>query len=188
VDADGQVTRLIVLRGNSGSGKSSVAAGVRACYGRGIAIVSQDYLRRHVLHERDVPGAANIGLISTVARYALGQGFHVIMDGIFDSRRYAAMLDALRRDHRGPSHWYYLDVPFEETMRRHATRPQATEFGRAEMRSWYRPLDLLPGGYEQVIPASSALDGTVRQVMRETGLRHPAPPPDQVAAPEGAQG
>jgi hypothetical protein len=39
-------TRLVVLRGNSGSGKSSAAAEVRARYGRGIALVGQDYLRR----------------------------------------------------------------------------------------------------------------------------------------------
>jgi hypothetical protein len=116
------------------------------------------------------PGGANIGLIDTVARYALDHGFHVILDGILDSRRYAAMLDALRRDHRGISFWYYLDVPFEETMRRHATRPQATEFGRAEMQSWYRELDLLPGGIEHVIPAVSSLEETVRQVMRDAGL------------------
>jgi hypothetical protein len=109
-------TRLVVLRGNSGSGKSSVAAEVRARYGRGIALVGQDYLRRIVLRERDAPGGANIGLIDTVARYALDHGFHVILDGILDSRRYAAMLEALRRDHCGVSCWYYLDVPFEETM------------------------------------------------------------------------
>lgn len=90
-----------------------------------MALVGQDYLRRIVLRERDLPGRANIGLIDTVARYTLDHGFHVILDGILDSRRYAAMLDALRRDHRGVSCWYYLDVPFEETMRRHATRPQA---------------------------------------------------------------
>lgn len=163
-------TRLIVLRGNSGSGKSSVAAEVRARHGRGMALVGQDYLRRIVLCERDLPGGANIGLIDTVARYALDHGFHVILDGILDSRRYAAMLDALRRDHRGVSCWYYLDVPFEETMRRHATRPQAAEFGHDEMRRWYRELDLLPGGIEQIIPASNSLDDTVRQVMRDTGL------------------
>lgn len=163
-------TRLIVLRGNSGSGKSSVAAEVRARCGRGIALVGQDYLRRIVLRERDLPGGANIGLIDTVARYALNHGFHVILDGILDSRRYAAMLDALRRDHRGTSHWYYLDVPFEETMRRHTSRPQADEFGHDEMRRWYRELDLLPGGIEQIIPASNSLDDTVRQVMGDAGL------------------
>jgi predicted kinase len=165
-----KTTRLIVLRGNSGSGKSSVAAEVCARYGRGIALVGQDYLRRVVLRERDIPGGANIGLIDSVARYALAHGFHVILDGILDSRRYAGMLEALGRDHRGASFWYYLDVPFEETMRRHATRPQAAEFGRAEMQRWYREHDLLPGGIEQIIPASNSLDDTVRQVMCDAGL------------------
>ncbi len=59
-----------MLRGNSASGKSAVAAEVRARYGRGIALVGQDNLRRVVLRERDTPDGANIGLIDTVARYA----------------------------------------------------------------------------------------------------------------------
>lgn len=63
-------TRLIVLRGNSASGKSSVAACIRDRFGRGLALVGQDNLRRVVLRERDRPGAANIGLIDTVASTA----------------------------------------------------------------------------------------------------------------------
>jgi hypothetical protein len=65
------LAKLIVLRGNSASGKTSVATGIRDRYGRGIAIVSQDNLRRTVLRERDTPGGANIGLIDAVTRYAL---------------------------------------------------------------------------------------------------------------------
>ncbi|MFF4041395.1 hypothetical protein [Streptomyces sp. NPDC001816] len=42
-------TRLVVLRGNSASGKSSVAAGLREKFGRGLALVGQDNLRRIVL-------------------------------------------------------------------------------------------------------------------------------------------
>jgi hypothetical protein len=123
-----------------------------------------------VLRERDVPGGANIGLIDTVARYALDHGFHVIIDGILRADAYAAMLDGLHRDHQGLSRFYYLDVPFEETMRRHQTRPQAAEFGRAEMSCWYRGRDLLPGGIEQVIPDANSLQATVRLVMDEAGL------------------
>ncbi len=62
------------------------------------------------------------------------------------------------------------DTSFEETMRRHATRPQVAEFGEAEMRGWYRALDLLPGGVEQIIPATNSLEETVRQVMRDADL------------------
>ena len=74
--------RLIVIRGNSASGKSAVAAEIRRRHGRGLAIVGQDTLRRHVLAERDVPGGANIDLIDLTARFALDRGFHVIVEGI----------------------------------------------------------------------------------------------------------
>ena len=163
-------TRLILLRGNSASGKSSVAAELRARYGRGLALVGQDNLRRDVLRERDVPDGTNIGLIDTVARYALDHGYHVVVEGILYAAHYGTMLDALRRDHRGRTCAYYLDVPFAETVRRHATKPQAAEYGEAELRDWYRPLDLLPGGAETVIPAASGLEETAERVLREAGL------------------
>ena len=54
--------KLIVLRGNSASGKTSVATGIRNRDGRGIAIVSQDNLRRTVLRERDTPGGRMVYL------------------------------------------------------------------------------------------------------------------------------
>jgi hypothetical protein len=163
-------TRLIVIRGNSASGKSSVAAGIRARFGRGVALVGQDNLRRTVLRERDEPGAANVGLIGLVARHALDSGFHVVIEGILYSAHYGSMLARLRTDHRGLTRCYYLDVPFEETLRRHATKPEAEEYGEAEMRDWYRRLDLLPALGETVVPASSDLDATVRQILHETGL------------------
>jgi hypothetical protein len=43
------------------------------------------------------------------------------------------------RSHRGGSHVFYLDVSLDESLRRHATRPQAADFTGAEMRSWYLP-------------------------------------------------
>ncbi|GAA2589653.1 kinase [Streptomyces roseoviolaceus] len=163
-------TRLVVLRGNSASGKSSVAVGLREKFGRGLALVGQDNLRRVVLRERDRPGAANIGLIDLTARYALDAGFHVVVEGILYADRYGDMLARLRADHRGPTHGYYLDVPFAETLARHATKPIADEVGEAQLRDWHRPLDLLPGGTETVIGAGSALHETVDRIMLETGL------------------
>ncbi|MGY5125386.1 kinase [Streptomyces nigrescens] len=163
-------TRLVVLRGNSASGKSSVAAGLREEFGRGLALVGQDNLRRSVLRERDRPGAANIGLIDTVARYALDAGYHVVVEGILYADHYGDMLAQLRADHRGRTHGYYLDVPFAETLARHATKPQAGEYGEAEMRGWYRARDLLPGAVETVIGADSALAETVNRILLDTGL------------------
>ncbi|MFF7763928.1 P-loop NTPase family protein [Streptomyces griseorubiginosus] len=165
-------TRLIVLRGNSASGKSSVAAGLRERFGRGLALVGQDNLRRIVLRERDRPGAANIGLIDLTTRYALDAGFHVVVEGILYADRYGDMLAQLRADHRGPTHGYYMDVPFGETLARHATKPIADEVNEAQLRDWYRERDLLPGGIETVIGADTALHETVDRILNETGLAH----------------
>lgn len=161
-------TRLIVLRGNSGAGKSTVARALRDAYGRGMAWVSQDLIRRIILREHDRPGAANIGLIDQVARYSLDHGYHVVLDGIFCADRYEPMLAALNRDHLGVSRFYYLDVSMEEALRRHATRPQAAEFSKDDMRRWYRTGDLLGVIREHVIPESSTLPETVSLILAET--------------------
>ncbi|MGV9267868.1 AAA family ATPase [Kitasatospora sp. NPDC003701] len=167
-------TVLIVLRGNSGSGKSSIAAALRARYGRGIALVGQDNLRRTVLHERDTDGAAAIGLVDTVARYALDHGFHVVVEGILSAARYGPMLGRLAADHRGRTRLYYLDVDLAETLRRHALRPQAAEFGSEEMADWYVGGDLLPGDVERVIGQDSTLEQSVGRILEDAGLTPPA--------------
>jgi predicted kinase len=163
-------TRLIVLRGNSGSGKSSVARALRSAYGDGIAWVSQDLIRRTILKEKDRPGGANIGLIDQVTRYSLDHDYHVVLDGILDSDRYEPMLAALRRDHAGRSFFYYLEASLAETLRRHDTRREADEFTHADMRSWYRPMDLLTGIAEHVISQTSTLQQTTARIIAETGL------------------
>ncbi|WP_285705843.1 kinase [Microtetraspora sp. NBRC 16547] len=158
-------TRLIVVRGNSGSGKTSAARAVRAAYGRGLALVSQDTIRRELLRERDVPGGVNIGLIDAIVRYSLDHGYSVLLEGILTASRYGTMLQALRRDHAGMSAFFYLDVSFPETLRRHDTRPQRLEFSPDQMREWYRERDLLPGDWETVIGEDSSLDATAQRLL-----------------------
>lgn len=80
------------------------------------------------------------------------------------------MLTALISDHAGRAFAYFLDVPFPETLRRHATKTGTLKYGEAEMRQWYRGLDLLPGGIEHVIPAESSLEETVSKIMADAGL------------------
>lgn len=165
-----QSSKLIILRGNSASGKSSVAAEIRNRYGYGLAVVGQDNLRRVVLREKDVPSGANIGLIDLTARHALDHGFHVIIEGILYSSHYGSMLTTLRADHLGATCLYYMHVPFGETLRRHATKPQAAEYGEAEMSAWYRELDLLPDGIEHIIAAEASLNDSVELIMSGIGL------------------
>ncbi|WP_433259712.1 hypothetical protein ACQPYK_48975 (plasmid) [Streptosporangium sp. CA-135522] len=80
------------------------------------------------------------------------------------------MLAALRRDHPGPASFFYLDIPLAETLRRHTTRPQRSQFSGEQMRQWYRERDLLPEGDETIIGQDSPLETTVQQILRESGL------------------
>jgi len=105
-----------------------------------------------------------------VARSALSRGFSAIVEGILRTDHYAEMLTALIGDHGDLTCCYYLDVPFDETVRRHSTKAQAVQYGAAEMREWYRELDLLPGGIEQVIPAETPQDEIVRRIMSDSRL------------------
>lgn len=162
--------RLIVIRGNSGSGKSSVAEGIRASYGPGVAWIEQDYIRRMIFAELDEPDGANITAIEQLATLALGRGFHAVVEGIMPTARYAAMLARLAGWHSGDSHFFYLDVPFEETTRRHATRAKASAFSAEEMRSWYQHRDLLDQPRETVIDASSSLEQTIKLIAETAGL------------------
>ncbi|WP_411120317.1 kinase [Streptomyces sp. 058-1L] len=171
-------TRRIVVRRNSASGKSSVAAGLREKFGRNLAIVAQDNLRRIVLRERDRPGGANIGLIDLTARYALDNGFHVVVEGILYADRYGPMLQDLVRAHRGVSRCYYLDVPYAETVRRRATKLDTAYLQQVtpeHLKDWYRARDLLPDCLETVIGVDSSLEDTVAQILHESRLDAIAP-------------
>lgn len=175
----------MIVRGNSGAGKTSVATAVRAQLASTCAVVGQDVIRRTILKERDTPGGANIGLVSTVARYALDNGFAVIVEGILHAGHYGDMLTELVADHRGRTGIYYLDVSFEESLRRHATRPQAAEFGPDDMRQWYRARDLLRLPGEQVVPHSSSLDETTHRILCDNFRPVACPRCEQAAAVSG---
>jgi len=163
---------LIVLRGNSGSGKSTVARAVRDRYGRGCALIEQDYLRRTILREHD--GLESTGIapefIAQAAAFALRNGYHVILEGILTAQRYGPTLRDLINEHSGPSFVYYFDIPYEETVRRHVTRSLATEFGADEMRDWYRHRDVLGTPGEHLIDESSSLDEIVDLVLDTSDL------------------
>ncbi|WP_344192551.1 kinase [Kribbella karoonensis] len=159
-------TRLITLRGNSGSGKSMVAAGIRAARPVGtVAVLGQDVIRREILGTGDDAGGHPVGLIDLAARYLLGQGFDLIIEGILNAKWYSQVLPGLVADHRGVSRSYIYDLSFEETVRRHSTKPVAKAFGEAEMRQWYRGFQPITDLDESVITADESLDSTVARIL-----------------------
>jgi adenylylsulfate kinase-like enzyme len=165
-------TRLVILRGNSASGKSTIAKLLRERLGRGVAWVEQDYLRRTVLREHDRPGLPNLGLIDVTTRYALDAGYHVIAEGTFGAQRYGEMLRRLTDDHEGLTKLYYFDVPLEETQRRHQTKPLVT-VGPEKLYEWYHYRDLLGFVDESIITADESEEQIVTRLVSEVGSGDP---------------
>ncbi|MFE7236210.1 hypothetical protein ACFVAF_37490 [Streptomyces sp. NPDC057596] len=73
----------------------------------------------------------------------------------------------------GASRCYYLDAPLQETIVRHATKPDQAylvQVADPHLRDWYRERDLLPSGTETLIDSSSTLSETVERITHESGL------------------
>ena len=142
---------LIILRGNSGCGKTSTARLLQHQLGYGTMLVSQDVVRREMLRVKDIENNPAIQLIYDLCMYGNNVGYTVILEGILSNKKYGAMLRRLLDDFQGEKLIYYFDVSFEETVRRHATKPNAHEFGESEMRQWWKDQDVLNMPGEQRI-------------------------------------
>jgi hypothetical protein len=130
-----------------------------------VAIIGQDVIRRQILGTGEDRGRHPIALIELLARLLLDRGIDVIIEGILNAAWYTGMLVELVADHRGVSRSYIWDLPFEETVRRHATKAVANEFGEAEMRSWWRGFQPIPALNEAIIRPTESLNASVARVL-----------------------
>ena len=157
---------LILLRGTSGSGKSTVARALQQHFGRNTLLIPQDTVRREMLYARDLPDGPTAPLMTEIARWGASNCPVTIVEGILYSERYDGLFRALAELFDN-IHAYYFDISFEETLRRHETRPQKTQFGPEHMRSWWIERDLLSMIQEAIIPESSTLEQTVARIIAD---------------------
>ena len=160
---------LIVIRGASGSGKSTLAAQLQQELEWPTAVLGQDHFRRTIFKERQDAGHADgmehAALLEVAAKHCLSAGHDVVLEGIFQSARYATMLErvsSMSTDAR----FYAFDLSFEETLQRHAGRSLASEVSPDQMRAWYRGWDPLPFVTEQPILPGEELAAATRRVLR----------------------
>ncbi|WP_240507037.1 hypothetical protein [Thermoactinospora rubra] len=68
-----------------------------------------------------------------------------------------------------------MDIPWEETLRRHDSRPQRSAFTPEHMREWYIERDLLPGGHERIIDHHMSLEKSAQVILQAAGLAYVIP-------------
>lgn len=159
------MSKLMIIRGNSGSGKTTISKKVQKCLGEGTMLISQDDVRIRMLNVEDKAGNPAIRLIYDLAMYGGSLDTVVVLEGILSNEKYSEMLHKLLKDFRGDSHVYYIDVSFEETLRRHATKDNHQEFGDNEMKLWWKERDYLGVPNEKFITQSMTADEATKYVV-----------------------
>lgn len=134
---------LIIIRGNSGSGKTTIAQQLQKELGPGTMLISQDVIRRDIMYTKDREGNPSIQLIQNIAIYGKENCKHIIIEGILGNKIYQAMLHELISFFNNRAIVCYFDIPFEETIKRHLTKPNAHEFGVQKMEDWWLEKDYL---------------------------------------------
>jgi tRNA uridine 5-carbamoylmethylation protein Kti12 len=158
---------LLIIRGNSGSGKTTTAKRLQQRLGRGTLLVSQDVVRRDMLMVQDRDGNLSMDLIRQITEYGRGKCEFVIVEGIFSEQRYGDMLKGLISFYYGKAHAYYYDLSFQETVRRHNSRSKKTEFGEESLRAWWNPNDYLGVDSEVILTEELSQEEIVELILKQ---------------------
>lgn len=157
--------KLIILRGNSGSGKTSAAKALQNRFGPNTMLISHDMIRMQILH---VSGAEGIlrsqPLMIDLLKYGRVHSGITILKGILLAEDYRLLFETAVSEFGSDIFAYYYDLPFEETLRRHSTKPNCDDFGEADMRRWWREKDFLPMIRETVLHQDISLADAVELI------------------------
>lgn len=135
---------LIILRGNSGSGKTTVAKMLQEKFGANTMLISHDMVRMQILHVWSKEGLRkSLPLMIELLRYGRRNSEITILEGILPYKDYEPLFEVALEEYGENIFSYYYDLPFEETLRRHEMKPNRDEFGEADMRRWWKEKDFM---------------------------------------------
>lgn len=86
------MSKLVIIRGNSGSGKTTVAKALQHKLGHNIMVISQDVIRRDMLRVKDGVDTKALSLLSELLVYGNNNCKFVILEGILYSQWYMPFL------------------------------------------------------------------------------------------------
>ncbi|MFC0232389.1 zeta toxin family protein [Vagococcus entomophilus] len=162
------MSKLIILRGNSGSGKSTTALAIQKYFPGGkVMRISQDEIRLGMLNVKDRIENPTAEAIQLLAKFGYGRFEIVIIEGILGTHIYKEMFQSLYHIFKGKVYTYYYAIPFEETLARHSQREKAQEFGADVMRKWWVEKDYLNFPNETLITAELDQKQVIKKIISD---------------------
>lgn len=105
--------------------------------------------------------------IIELVRYGKDNCDVVILEGILKAEWYRELFEQIKKDFSQEIYAYYYEIPFEETLKRHQTKPKCNEFGEEEMKRWWNEKDYIGFIPEKIITAESSFDHTVEMIYQD---------------------
>lgn len=161
------VTKLVIIRGNSGSGKTTVAKELQQKIGNNVMLLSQDVIRRDILRAKDGANTLALQLMKELLIYGKNNCKIVILEGILYSQWYLSLFELSKELFGGNIFAYYYDLPFEETLLRHQTKSNKDDFGENEMKNWWIERDFISIIPEKVISKNMSVSDTVEMIYKD---------------------
>ena len=161
------MSKLIIIRGNSGSGKTTVAKALQQRFGHNSMLISQDVIRRDMLRVKDGADTKALPLLKELLIFGQNNCDIVILEGILKAGWYQSLFELAMYEFDNRIFAYYYDIPFEETVARHQTKPNKNDFGETDMRNWWNEKDLINLIPEKIITKDMELNDTVKLIYHD---------------------
>ena len=87
------MNKLIILRGNSGSGKTTIAKELQRKMGSNTLLISQDVIRREMLMVKDGPDTMALPMLKELLIYGRNHCETVILEGILVGEWYRSLFE-----------------------------------------------------------------------------------------------
>lgn len=164
------MSKLILIRGNSASGKTTLAKALQAELGENTLLLSQDELRRYMLIAHDGFDTPTIPLLQNLLTYGYKNCQYVILEGILRSDWYEPVWKTILELYGQNVFAYYYDLSFEDTLRRHASREKSKEFGTDALKRWWNEKDYLDQIHEKKIYADASLENNLERIINDIAV------------------
>lgn len=161
------MSKLIIIRGNSGSVKTTIAKALQHKLGYNVMLISQDIVRREILRVKDGMNNLALPLIEQLLVYGHKNCEFVIVEGILKSKWYMPLFELAKAIYANNIYAYYYDLSFKETLLRHNTKANKDDFGEREMKEWWNEKDYINIIPEKLITADMSLFDTISMICND---------------------
>lgn len=164
-------SRLIIIRGPSASGKSTIANELFSRTKRPMLLISEDTIRKMFSDHTKTGHLPSKELAVKAVLTGLENGFDVIYQGILrvnggNENRF----DELLSKHPKNNYFFYLDVSLGGTIKRHKSRLKSNQFSAETMKKWWNFSSPTHFDNETIITEEFTLEQTVETISKITQL------------------